>query len=87
MVLISLNEELIVEDFINNLSLMSQLIVDKFDLLVVGSIILDEMEKEMIFKVMIYYNNWILKVVKLLGFIRSVLYWRLEKYQIFYNNE
>ncbi len=86
-VLISPNEELTAEDFINNLSPMSQPTADKSDLPAVGSITLDEMEKEMILKAMTHHNNRISKVAKSLGLTRSALYRRLEKYQIPYNNE
>lgn len=86
-VLISSNEELTAEDFINNLSPMSQPTTDSSDLPAVGSITLDEMEKEMIQKAMTHHNNRISKVAKSLGLTRSALYRRLEKYQIPYNNE
>lgn len=86
-VLISPNEELKAEDFINNLSPMSQPTADKSDLPAVGSITLDEMEKEMILKAMTHHNNRISKVARSLGLTRSALYRRLEKYEIPYNNE
>ncbi len=86
-VLISPNDELTAEDFINNLSPMSQPAADTADLPAVGSITLDQMEKEMILKAMTHHNNRISKVAKSLGLTRSALYRRLEKYEIPYNNE
>lgn len=84
-VLISPNEELTAEDFINNLSPMTSPSPDTSDLPQVGSITLDEMEKEMIVKAMAHHNNRITKVAKSLGLTRSALYRRLEKYDIPYN--
>lgn len=84
-VLISPNEKLTAEDFIKNLSPMSSTSPDTADLPQVGSITLDEMEKEMILKAMVHHNNRITKVAKSLGLTRSALYRRLEKYAIPYN--
>lgn len=84
-VLISPNEKLKAEDFIKNLSPMSSTSPDTADLPQVGSITLDEMEKEMILKAMAHHNNRITKVAKSLGLTRSALYRRLEKYAIPYN--
>ncbi len=84
-VLISPNEKLTAEDFIKNLSPMSSTSPDAADLPQVGSITLDEMEKEMILKAMAHHNNRITKVAKSLGLTRSALYRRLEKYAIPYN--
>lgn len=84
-VLISPNEKLTAEDFIKNLSPMSSTSPDTADLPQVGSITLDEMEKEMILKAMAHHNNRITKVAKSLGLTRSALYRRLEKYAIPYN--
>lgn len=86
-VLISPNDQLTAEDFMSNLSPMSQPTADKSDLPAVGSITLDQMEKEMILKAMTHHNNRISKVAKSLGLTRSALYRRLEKYEIPYNNE
>lgn len=84
-VLISPNEKLTAEDFIKNLSPMSSTSPDTADLPQVGSITLDEMEKEMIMKAMAHHNNRITKAAKSLGLTRSALYRRLEKYAIPYN--
>lgn len=84
-VLISPNEKLTAEDFIQNLSPMSSTSPDTTDLPQVGSITLDEMEKEMILKAMAHHNKRITKVAKSLGLTRSALYRRLEKYAIPYN--
>ena len=48
----------------------------------VGSMSLEEMEKEMIIKAMDFHNRRITKVAKALGLTRSALYRRLEKYDI-----
>ena len=50
----------------------------------VGTMSLEEMEKEMIIKAMAHYQNRITKVARALGLTRSALYRRLEKYQIPY---
>ena len=50
----------------------------------VGSMSLEEMEKEMIIKAMAHYQNRITKVARALGLTRSALYRRLDKYQIPY---
>lgn len=84
-VLISANEELTPEDFINNLSPMSSTTPDASELPPVGSITLDEMEKEMIIKAMAHHQNRISKVANALGLTRSALYRRLDKYNIPYN--
>lgn len=48
----------------------------------VGSMSLEEMEKEMILKAMTYHSGKISKVAQALGLSRNALYRRLEKYQI-----
>ena len=48
----------------------------------VGSMSLEELEKEMIQKAMAFHNKKISKVAKALGITRSALYRRLEKYGI-----
>lgn len=47
-----------------------------------GSMTLEEMEKEMILKAMQRYNNKVSQVAKVLGLTRSAMYRRLEKYGI-----
>ena len=48
----------------------------------VGSMSLEQLEKEMIQKAMAFHNKRISKVAKALGITRSALYRRLEKYDI-----
>ena len=48
----------------------------------VGTMTIEEMEKEMIIKAMKFYNNRVSKVAKALGLTRSAMYRRLEKYGI-----
>lgn len=48
----------------------------------VGTMTIEEMEKEMIIKAMQHYNNQVSKVAKALGLTRSAMYRRLEKYGI-----
>ena len=52
----------------------------------IGSMTLEEMEKEMITKAMLHYNNRVTRVAKALGLTRSALYRRLDKYQIPYQD-
>lgn len=86
-VLISPHDLLTAEDFMQNINPMNPTTTDSSDLPAVGSLTLDEMEKEMIMKAMTHHSNRISKVAKSLGLTRSALYRRLEKYQIPYNNE
>lgn len=51
----------------------------------VGTMSLEEIEKEMILKGMLHHNNRIGKVAEALGITRSALYRRLEKYNIPYD--
>jgi len=51
----------------------------------VGSMSLEEIEKEMIIKAMTHHQNKITQVAKALGITRSALYRRLEKYNIRYD--
>lgn len=51
----------------------------------VGMVTLEEVEKEMIKKVLEYHKNKISKAAKSLGLTRSTLYRRLDKYQISYD--
>jgi two-component system, NtrC family, response regulator len=51
----------------------------------VGSLTLEEMEKQMIRQAMDHHKNRITKVAKALGITRSALYRRLEKYNIPYD--
>lgn len=52
------------------------------DLPTVGSMTLEEMEREMIQRAMDYYNQHVTNAAKALGLTRSALYRRLEKYGI-----
>ena len=80
-VLISMKDQLEAEDFQANLGPSSRKKADS-DLPEVGSMTLEEMEKEMIVKAMKFHNNKVSKVAKALGLTRSALYRRLEKYGI-----
>ena len=48
----------------------------------VGSMTLDEVEKNMVVKALDHYNNNISKVAKSLGLSRAALYRRMEKFGI-----
>ncbi|MGB1217068.1 MAG: helix-turn-helix domain-containing protein, partial [Saprospiraceae bacterium] len=48
----------------------------------VGTMSLEEMEKEMIVKAMEFHQGKITKVARSLGITRNALYRRLEKYEI-----
>lgn len=80
-VLVSGKDMLKAEDFERNLTQTTQKKGDG-PLPQVGSMTIEEMEKEMIIKAMDYYNNRVTKVAKALGLTRSAMYRRLEKYGI-----
>lgn len=84
-VLISERDQLIAEDFENSLHPGVKKLQDG-TLPEIGSMTIEEMEKEMILKAMQHYNNQVSKAAKALGLTRSAMYRRLEKYGIS-NNE
>lgn len=83
-VLVSKKDRLDIEDIRGQLD-ATPARKDKQQLPGVGSLTLEEMEKEMIKKAMSYHQNRITKAAQSLGLTRSSLYRRLDKYQIPYD--
>ena len=82
-VLISLRDELKVEDFKSQLYPAPK--ENKNSLPEVGVMTLDQVEAEMVKQAMKYHNNRITRAAASLGITRNALYRRLEKYQIPYD--
>lgn len=80
-VLISPHDQLDVEDFRAQLPAAPGR-QQPGELPTVGSMTLEEMEKEMVQRAMDHYQNHVTKAAKALGLTRSALYRRLEKYDI-----
>jgi DNA-binding NtrC family response regulator len=83
-VLVSKRDKLDIEDIRGQLDATPSQ-KEKQQLPGVGSLTLEEMEKEMIKKAMSYHQNRITKAAQSLGLTRSSLYRRLDKYQIPYD--
>ncbi|GGC57925.1 sigma-54-dependent Fis family transcriptional regulator [Pedobacter quisquiliarum] len=82
-VLISLRDELKVEDFKSQLHPAPK--ENRNSLPEVGVMTLDQVEAEMVKQAMKYHNNRITRAAASLGITRNALYRRLEKYQIPYD--
>ncbi len=80
-VLVTNNDTLTVEDF-SNQYLVSPAKKESKSMPAVGTMTIDDMEKNMIVKALEFYNNNISKVAKSLGLSRAALYRRLEKYEV-----
>jgi len=80
-VLMSPIDVITVDDFRNQIQMMPRKTGDS-SLPPVGSMTLDDMEKNMIIKALEFHNNNISKVAQILGLSRAALYRRLEKYDL-----
>ena len=83
-VLVSVNDNLGITDF-EKWATKGVSVNQKLDLPDVGAMTLEEVEKNMIIKAMMFHNSRISRVAKALGITRSSLYRRLEKYDIPYD--
>lgn len=83
-ILVSKNNELGINDFKAQMEL-SPARKSNIQLPGVGSITLEQMEKEMVKKAMNFHQNKITKAAASLGITRNALYRRLEKHQIPFN--
>ena len=80
-VLMSANDQIRADDFRNQIQMVPRK-TDDSNLPPVGSMTLDDMEKNMIIKALEFHDNNISKVAQTLGLSRAALYRRLEKYDL-----
>ena len=80
-VLMSATDQVNIDDFRNQIQMMPRK-TDDSALPAVGSMTLEDIEKNMIIKALEFHDNNISKVAQTLGLSRAALYRRLEKYDL-----